>query len=245
MHDIYINEVFNYNRGQNKTLPKPSYVVNFKQILFKDLLQTSVEEPSQLESCLFTCYCYEDQVFFNLVDKGVKVLVINNSESGKEEVLEKLYEFEHWKVIMPEKSLKKTYGNGAFHPKLYLFKFKTCLRVVISSANLNIGDWTCWSNCMYFCDFPRYTSLSQPKVTPSNDFKEQLKGFLSLIYKKSLEELDEFLGIRLDEFNFCFKEGNEDYREAIALPQLVDSVQGRYDRSNRKSGLWRLEEVSG
>ena len=46
------------------------------------------------------------------------------------------------------------YGNGSFHPKLWLLKFSTgVLRAVISSANLYMGDWSVWGNQIWFKDF--------------------------------------------------------------------------------------------
>jgi tyrosyl-DNA phosphodiesterase-1 len=46
---------------------------------------------------------------------------------------------------MPVKD-KSAFYMGAFHPKLWLLKFDSFLRIVISSANLTLKDFSHWSN---------------------------------------------------------------------------------------------------
>lgn len=66
---------------------------------------------------------------------------------------EKFNGFPNWKVIHPGKK-HVMYSKGSFHPKLWLLKFPAHLRVVISSANLYMGDWSIWGNQIWFKDFP-------------------------------------------------------------------------------------------
>ena len=49
---------------------------------------------------------------------------------------------------------KMIYTKGSFHPKLWILKFKDSLRIVVGSANLYLGDWSVWSNCLWIHDFP-------------------------------------------------------------------------------------------
>lgn len=75
-------------------------------------------------------------------------------------------------------------------------------RVVISSGNLTIGDWTIWSNCVWFKDFPKkstMTKVPEKEKVPAGsfdftgDFIEGLKTFVQSLmplkanYKNMLE----------------------------------------------------------
>jgi hypothetical protein len=40
-----------------------------------------------------------------------------------------------------------------YHPKIYLIKFKSILRVLIGTPNLFVGDWIAWENCFFVKDF--------------------------------------------------------------------------------------------
>lgn len=60
-------------------------------------------------------------------------------------------------------------------------------RVVISSGNLTVGDWTVWSNCLWYKDFPKKSLMidqSFKKEAPKGafdfdkDFTDNLKEFI-------------------------------------------------------------------
>ena len=40
-----------------------------------------------------------------------------------------------------------------FHPKIYMFKFKNFLRILIGTPNLCIGDWAVFNQVFYLRDF--------------------------------------------------------------------------------------------
>jgi hypothetical protein len=54
------------------------------------------------------------------------------------------------------------------------------LRVVIGSGNLTIGDWTAWSNCLWFKDLPLKTGKENAwGETPvsGNDLNQSFKDY--------------------------------------------------------------------
>jgi tyrosyl-DNA phosphodiesterase-1 len=56
-------------------------------------------------------------------------------------------------LIHPLKDFSSAFW-GSFHPKLWLIKFPSFLRIVIGTGNMQISHWTNWSNCFWFRDFP-------------------------------------------------------------------------------------------
>jgi hypothetical protein len=148
------------------------------------------------------------------------------------------------------------YGTGSFHPKLWLLKFNTgVLRVVISSANLYMGDWSVWGNQIWFKDFDSVSAVRiGGKVSPfgttklniddskahkvKNDFHGYLQYFLESILKDSPKILSEFCGINLDNYQIS----GED------LPYLIASLNGYQDPTKLKpdeklTGLSRMTQI--
>ena len=63
---------------------------------------------------------------------SAKLLICNDSGDGTLKLEDSFNGFDNWKVLHPSKK-NVMYGNGSFHPKLWLLKFNTgVLRVVIS-----------------------------------------------------------------------------------------------------------------
>ena len=80
------------------------------------------------------------------------IYIINHSENEKEtKVLEKYYGYDNLTIILP---CKKNKGYGVFHIKLWLIKFKSFLRVVVSTSNQHLFDWAVWENAYWYQDFP-------------------------------------------------------------------------------------------
>lgn len=145
------------------------------------------------------------------------------------------------------------YSKGSFHPKLWLLKFETgVLRVVISSANLYMGDWSVWGNQLWFKDFhiksttriggamdvesgvKRVFKAKEKRIR--NDFQEYLQFFLSSILKDKPEILNEFCSIKLDDYTM---DGEE-------LPFIIGSVNGYHDlgkKGLKMTGLGRLGQI--
>lgn len=81
-------------------------------------------------------------------------------------------------------------------------------RVVITSGNLTVGDWTVWSNCLWFKDFPKISlmkekpvkkQVSQGEFDFDQDFTDGLKVFTQALipikasYKSILDiDIDEY-----------------------------------------------------
>ena len=81
--------------------------------------------------------------------------VFNRDGDSKEGKVIKGYEgFNMMTVISPP---KKNMGYGVFHPKLWLIKFKSFLRVVVCTGNNHLYDWAVWQNAYWFHDCPLKT----------------------------------------------------------------------------------------
>ena len=86
---------------------------------------------------------------------GCNLVVVNDSDKYITSYLHEYSGFKNWTVI----NLQKKRG-GVFHTKLWLIKFQSFLRVVVSTANMHVLDWASWSNANWYQDF-RLKNLSE------------------------------------------------------------------------------------
>ena len=218
-----------------------------KGLFFKQLHTQSLAEPKTLRHAFMTCYGFETEVLQSVVRHAQKLLLLNDSADGTFELAENFGGHPHFTLIMPSK-VHMGYGFGAFPPKLWLVEFEDrTLRVVVGSGNLGVGDWTVWSNCLWFQDFQQKTFAKQleqqaapaeaPAEAPSQDFEAYLSHFVNKLFPKGLENLAKFGGISLE---------NYDFRVAVR-PVLVGSLPGRHALDGPKPfsfGLERLREIA-
>jgi tyrosyl-DNA phosphodiesterase-1 len=92
-----------------------------------------------------TTYGFEHELVEPIAKGRVKLLLVNDNSVDKEkDIIEECYQnYPNWKLIMPSK--KGGRYPGAFHPKIWMLKFPSFLRIVIGSQNLHVGDWTVWA----------------------------------------------------------------------------------------------------
>ncbi len=101
-------------------------------------------------------------------------MILNDSPDGSLKLDQHFNDFPNWKVIHPTKK-HVMFGKGSFHPKLWLLKFTSgVLRVVISSANLYMGDWSVWGNQLWFRDFQLKSEPTRKHV----DYSESAAKFV-------------------------------------------------------------------
>lgn len=74
---------------------------------------------------------------------------MDNKAEG--EVIKEYEGFKNMTVISPP---KRNTGYGVFHTKLWLIKFKKFLRVVVSTSNNHVLDWSIWQNSYWYHDCP-------------------------------------------------------------------------------------------
>ena len=104
---------------------------------------------------MITNYGFEMEVFEPIVKYGVPLFVFNRDGDSKEGKVIRGYEgFNKMTVISPP---KHNIGYGVFHPKLWLIKFKSFLRVVVCTGNNHLYDWAIWQNAYWFHDCPLKT----------------------------------------------------------------------------------------
>jgi len=219
---LWINKLRYY--PLNDFLPN---MVAFREILFEDLLKNNPKNPKRtLEVAFMTTYGYNFELIEPLVKTDVKVVLANEWSKPSEPKIERnLHDYPNLTLIRPPKDPQMNF-RGAFHPKLWVFKFTDFLRVVVCTGNLTAGDWIIWSNGMWFKDFPKKSTMKEiPKKKPINledefdfdeDFKRTLKHFLQSMMPIKIDYAT-FLDFNLDDY----------YISGIDIV-LVPSLPGRF-----------------
>ena len=228
---FYINELICYPKEETRP-----YIVNFRQILYENLLQ-ELDEPKTIKTAFMTTFGFESKLLSPFASFLDKFLLINEANSTTTKIERDYSGIKNWTLLLSGKP-DTTFGSGAYHPKLWLFKFPTFLRVVIGSGNLTIGDWTAWSNCLWFKDMP-IKGTSDSDKTDNASFKNYLKFFLENIIPevnkcKGLERLKKDADIDLD-----------DYHYYDVFYELIGSCPGVYNITDDENcyGFNRLANV--
>jgi tyrosyl-DNA phosphodiesterase 1 len=101
-----------------------------------------------------------------------------------------------------------------------IFSYK---RVVIGSGNLTGGDWIIWSNCLWYKDFPKKSSIKDiPKKKKTGefdfdqDFEDTLKSFIQSLMPNKARYTD-ILDLNLDDY----------YYSGIDIV-MIPSIPGRH-----------------
>lgn len=176
----------------------------------------------------------------------------------KEPRIERNYQgYSNFTLIRSPKDPTRKF-TGAFHPKIWLLRFPTFLRflpscslsllilpnrVVITSGNLTVDDWTTWSNCLWFKDFPKKSlMISIPDKRPvpegefdfDGDFTTTLKTFVQkLMPFPDKQDYKNLLEINIDDY----------YISDIDIV-LIASVPGRHSGEDiEKYGHRRVGSV--
>lgn len=105
------------------------------------------QKPTKtLQAALMTCYGFEDELLEPIVKANVELTIVNDNDNAdkKTEIIEKYKGYPNWLIIKPAKHNSNSFG-GSFHPKIWMLKFPTFLRIIIGSQNLHVADWTVWS----------------------------------------------------------------------------------------------------
>ena len=193
---------------------KPEHMLSLRQLLYEDLLVNDREKRT-LEAAFMTTYCHEDEFIAPIVQSGVRFcLVTHGGRGGKVEQISKNYT-----VIFPK--MRESWGK--FHPKLYLLKFPTSLRVVVTSANLMKHDWSEIGQTIWFQDFQMGSA--------SGDFHTSLASFTAEMIPNSHFSLQRDLNIDLNAYDF-----------STVKVALLASIPGRY-RDISSYGLGRMHSL--
>lgn len=236
--EFYLNILINYK--SDDLLP---HMVKFINIFFKKLHSEGLSEKRSLKNAFMTCFGFEGELLTSVIENTKKFLLLNDSSDGVFELKEKLGGNDHFTLILPSK-IHMGYGYGAFHPKLWLIEFDdNTLRVVVGTGNLSIGDWTVWSNCLWYKDFQQKSFIKQKDDIiieghkSTNDFGEYLSNFVNKLFPKGIENLSKFGGISLENYDFKVK----------INPHLIASISGRHYISGNQEfryGFDRLSQIT-
>lgn len=190
--------------------PKSSYELTLMQLMYKRLDETSTGE--MCESALLMTYSYDLETLTLLASLPAKVTIVLNRPYRPRE------DARNVTILTP-----KLQPGQKFHSKLYLMKFRDRLRVVITSANLTVGDWEEILQGIWLQDFE----------VGQGDFRfgAELAWFLSEVMGEMGFDLETELGITLSDYNFEGAEGH-----------LVTSVPG-IDMHPEVCGLGRMREI--
>ena len=148
--DMYINMLAHYN-----PVTARDCMLRFREVFFPKMHTEGFNEPKTIKHVMMTCFGFELELLSSVVQNSKKLLVYNDSSDAQFVIHEAFQGHQNMTVILPAKP-SLGWGSGAFHPKLWLIEFESgVLRVVVGSGNLSIGDWSVWSNCLWYQDFKK------------------------------------------------------------------------------------------
>ncbi|EGR30196.1 tyrosyl-DNA phosphodiesterase family protein, putative [Ichthyophthirius multifiliis] len=251
---FYINGLCQYPKEE-----RTPYMINFNEIFSKNPFYQFFNQTPQrqeIQSIFMTTYGFESQLLKPIIESGKYVkkkkkklkknkctlhiqFVLANDKSSEEKNLKNIiYEYEgfkNWTLIHPPKDASVSWG-GAFHPKLWLIKFNEFLRVVVGSGNLHICDWSVWSNCLWYQDFPlkKQQNAQKEKNQQQWDFEGDFSNTLIDIVNRMMPDnvkYQNLLKIDLEEY---------DYSEVKII--LLSNVPGRH-LNIQKHGLGKLNAI--
>jgi len=213
---IFVNRLGLYSADSIKP-----HFLTFSDVLHPTLGKTPITSKSQVvKKVIFTTYTYDQELIKSVIDAKLPIVIIRDRPEGLHVKVKKDKENSNVTHIFPAKALGLTYG--VFHAKLILLEFAKFLRVVITSANLTVEDWTLLSQVIWLQDFPLN------KQTNTHPFYCQLRDFLKCCLPEEYK-----LPIAIKDY---------DYKEAKV--DLVSSVVGRFTGEKiAKYGLGRIKEI--
>ena len=215
------NEPLHFSDGRSIYLtpidflsPQPSNTITLRQLLYEDL-QNIPNRQKTVQSCIMTTFCVENSFIAPIINQNFPFCLVVHSKSASLTNVSPTFT-----VISP--SIEDKYGS--FHAKIFLIKFPSRLRVVVTSANLITCDWSQIGQCVWFQDF-------YPTASPvDSSFKSSLVSFFTQILPSSYS-LNQDLQIDLEKYDF-----------SSSAVELVVSIPGRYPIS-RALGLSRVREL--
>lgn len=163
------------------------------------------------ESGLLMTYSYDAQTLARLSEMpGRFAIVLQGCNQERKEVGNLTFLFPR----LP--------AGGKFHSKLFLLKFRDCVRVVVTSANLTQGDWEEILQVIWLQDFEK----------GAGDFRfgAELAWFLSEVTGTLDFDIETELGIDLNAYNFEPAEGD-----------LIVSIPG-FERHPEACGLGSIQQ---
>lgn len=116
---------------------------------------------------------------------GCNMVVANDSNNPTLTYNFKYSGFDNWTVVnLPKKR------SGVFHTKIWLVKFESFLRVIVSTGNLHTFDWSIWSNAIWYQDFQMKTLEEMDKAAfePEDNLSNLDYDFFRTL-KTCLEEI--------------------------------------------------------
>ena len=186
--NVYFSKLMGVTKSQNK----PGLVT------LDQLFKNEAKPDERPTSAIFMVFGYHIKNIFPLYSTGTKVIMLADPRiDDYEDIKTNENKDKNLKILWVKKDpLIKT---SAFHPKLYLLKFNSFLRVIVGSGNLFLEDWTTWSNVLWMKDFYVRPEGSTSK---SCDFKRQLETFVKASMGDKYNDLKSFLGIDFKDYNF-------------------------------------------
>jgi tyrosyl-DNA phosphodiesterase-1 len=204
----------------------PSHLLSIRQLLYEDLLERGCS-PKTLQSAFLTTFCMEETFIAPVARDRIEMCIVMEHPTQRGKLIQAA---DNVTYIIPPNSV----SWGKFHPKLFLLKFPSTLRVVVTSANLMKHDWTQIGQVLWFQDFG-HTALMETKEPEAGseaqaaeadgeargNFYTELKSFVESCVP-SAYDLEGRLGIDLSQYDF-----------SKCQVELVTSVPGRYSALDR------------
>jgi tyrosyl-DNA phosphodiesterase-1 len=209
--EVFINQLDNYKDGHH------SPHIQTISSLFRHF-PVNGQPKEELQSGLILTFLFSQEILETYGAPGSKFLVV--SDSQKESLSTTMESpHSHLRLIFPRRNFGMNVA-ASFHPKIFVFKFKTFLRVVIGSGNMLNCDWFRYANVFWRRDFPLLAN-PLPERAPLSPFAAYLTQFITKCMDPFGSEMDIFLGI-----NF------RHYRMEDLSVHLVASLPGLYAPSD-------------
>lgn len=159
---------------------------------------------NDLQSGLVLTFLYSLEILEPYMKNGTRFLVVSDSQKeSMTTTVEQPQSHPNLRLVFPKRSAFEQNVAASFHPKIFVFKFKTFLRVVIGSGNLLNGDWFRYANVFWRQDFPLLPSPAPDRSGPSSpSFASYLTTFINRCMDGYGGDVETYLGINFRNYLF-------------------------------------------
>lgn len=183
--EVFINQLDNYKDADH--IPH----IQTLESLFRHV-PLNGQPKEEIQTGLILTFIFSPEILETYAPPSARFVVV--SDSQKESLTTTMETPQsNLRQIFPRRNFGQNVA-ASFHPKIFVFKFKTFLRIVIGSGNMLNCDWFRYANVFWRRDFPLLPSPPSDR-TPLSPFAAYLHQFIVKCMDPFASELDSFLGI--------------------------------------------------
>ena len=216
---FFVNEVVCYSKHL-----RSNYVIKINRLFDSNMIS---KRSGNVESALILTFMYSESILKSVVPKSVKLIIISDSQKNSSQT----------RIEYASKQLLKIYPCrffeerivSSFHPKLFIIKFSSFIRVIIGTGNFLLDDWELYSNLFWAKDY----SISSDNTCTCRPFSDYLICFLKSCMGEFFTQLKDHLSLDLNEYSI-------DETNVYLVASLPNKFQ---QQSELKFGFPRLREI--